>query len=84
MYAQPDNRIGIRDLGHFFFNGKKYVVNRRPGVPRNACIEEFEGKLRCWASKIWLTDDAAKVVRENATFNEKQNHFTWNDRNRPR
>lgn len=78
MQIQPDERIGVRDLGYFFFNGRKYVVNRRPGVPHNSCIEEFDGKLRCWASKVWLDDEAAQIVRERATYLPESNAFIWN------
>ena len=78
MQTQTDERIGVEDLGYAFFNNKKYVVNRRPGVPRNALIEEFDGQLRCWASKVWLTEEAAKIVRTNATYQPDNNSFIWN------
>lgn len=77
---QPDHRIHKYELGSFTMNGKRFVVNLRPGVPRNACIEEFRnGGLRCWASHNWLDDEAAEFVRANATFNQESNHFVWND-----
>lgn len=73
---QPDERIKRHELGSFTLGGKKFVVNLRPGVPRNACIEEFRGALRCWASHTWLNDEAAAFVRENAVLTE-QNAFVW-------
>lgn len=77
---QPDNRVHKHELGSFTIHGKRFVVNLRPGVPRNACIEEFRnGGLRCWASHNWLDDRAAAFVRENAAFNAEQNHFVWNE-----
>ena len=77
---QPDHRIRTHELGSFTSGGTKFVVNLRPGVPRNACIEEFrDGTLRCWASHTWLDDKAADFVRENATYREEQNSFVWND-----
>jgi hypothetical protein len=78
---QPDNRIHKHELGSFTPKpGKtRFVVNLRPGVPRNACVEEFrEGALRCWASHTWLDETAAEYVRNNATFNVDQNSFVWN------
>ena len=77
---QPDNRIHKHELGSFTLNGKRFVVNLKPGVPRNACIEEFRnGALRCWASYQWLDDEAAEYVSANATYNAENNHFVWND-----
>ena len=78
MKAQPDRRIKRHELGSFTRNGKRFVVNIQPGVPRNACIEEFDGYLRCWACYEPLDDDAAQFVRENATFTDN-NAFVWND-----
>lgn len=78
MQMQPDNRIGVWDLGYYIINGRRYVVNRRPGVPRNAVIEEVDGNLRCWASRIWLTDEAAQFVRQFATHEPNNNSFIWN------
>ncbi|MBD3426386.1 MAG: hypothetical protein GF409_04035 [Candidatus Omnitrophica bacterium] len=80
---QPDPRIKRDELGSFTMNGKRFVVNLRPGVPRNACIEEFRGDLRCWASHTWLTDEAAAFVRNNATQTEN-NAFVWLDKVRVR
>jgi len=74
---QPDRRIRVRDLGSFTINGKRYVVNLRPGVPRNACIEEYDGGLRCWASRTWLDDEAAAFVRDNSEP-ASHNKFIWN------
>lgn len=76
MKPQPDSRIRKYELGSFTLEGKKFVVNLRPGVPRNACIEEFDGGLRCWASHTWLDNDAAAFVRENSVPT-KNNAFVW-------
>ena len=79
---QPDNRIHRHELGSFTptVGGRRFVVNLRPGVPRNACIEEFrEGSLRCWASHTWLDDKSADFVRANATYNPDNNSFVWNE-----
>lgn len=76
MQPQPDNRLRVGDLGSFTINGRRFVVNLRPGVPRNACIEEFDGALRCWASHTWLTPDAADFVRANAVPTDG-NAFAW-------
>ncbi|MFW9998092.1 MAG: hypothetical protein ACFFD4_38980 [Candidatus Odinarchaeota archaeon] len=54
-------------------------MNLRRGVPRNACVEEFRGKLRCWASRTWLDGQAARFVRQNAEFLEGNNAFVWKD-----
>jgi len=75
---QPDNRIHPDNLGMMFLNGKRFVINLRAGVPFNACIEEFQGSLRCWASYHWLDNRAAMVVDGNATKTEKDS-FVWND-----
>lgn len=76
---QPDHRIHKHELGSFTSGTTKFVVNLRPGVPRNACIEEFrDGTLRCWASHTWLDDEAATFVRDNSTFRPEQNSFVWN------
>ena len=79
---QPDSRIHKDELGSFTPGNKnsRFVVNLRQGAPRNACIEESrDGPLRCWATHTWLDDEAAEFVRANATFNESQNSFSWND-----
>lgn len=76
---QPDNRIHKHELGSFTCNGQRFVVNLRRGVPRNACVEEFRGKLRCWASRTWLDGQAARFVRQNAEFLEGNNAFVWKD-----
>ncbi len=79
---QPDNRIHKHELGSFTPGGvgRRFVVNLRQGVPRNACVEEFrDGTLRCWASHTWLDDDAADYVRDNASFDAEKNSFTWNE-----
>lgn len=78
MRRQPDHRIHMRDLGVLDLNGKRFVINLRPGVPFNACIEEFKGSLRCWASHNWLDDEAAAFVRNNATPTDN-NAFVWNE-----
>lgn len=75
---QPDNRIRASELGSLSLNGKRFVVNLRPGVPRNACIEEVNGLLRCWASHRWLDDEAAAFVRENSVKTEN-NAFVWKE-----
>ncbi len=75
---QPDNRIHPENLGMMFLNGKRFVINLRPGVPFNACIEEFDGSLRCWASHNWLDQRAATVVDGYATPGESGS-FLWND-----
>lgn len=75
---QPDDRIRRRDLAALFVDGKRFVVNGRPGVPRNACVEQFDGGLRCWASRQWLDDDAANYVRNNAKYLPDSNSFVWN------
>ena len=79
---QPDNRIHKHELGSFTpkVGGKRFVVNLRQGVPRNALVEEFRnGALRCWASHTWLDNSAADYVRSNATFSSKNNSFIWNE-----
>lgn len=76
MY-QPDDRIHKNELGFLSLNGKRFVVNTRIGVPRNSVIEDFGGALRCWASRVWLDEEAAAFVRENADFNPGGNNFTW-------
>lgn len=76
---QPDTRIRKHELGSFTHNGKRFVVNLRPGVPRNACIEVFRnGALRCWASHTWLDDEAAQFVRDNS-IPTRNNAFVWNE-----
>ena len=80
MSNQPDQRIHKFELGSFTNNGKRFVVNLRPGVPRNACIERInENSLRCWASHTFLDHKAAKFVEEHAVFNPERNHFTWKE-----
>lgn len=77
MSLQPDIRIHKRDLASFIIGGKRFVVNGRPGVPRNACVEEFDGALRCWASHQWLDDEAAAYVKAHATYLPENNAFAW-------
>ena len=77
-YRQPDRRIQPRDLGMMALNGQRFVINLRPGVPFNACIEEFDGSLRCWASYKQLTQEAADLVARHAT-QTKSGAFLWND-----
>jgi len=83
MYQrQPDDRIHVKNLGSFTPDGKgkRFVINLKQGVPRNACIEkDRDGVLRCWASHSWLDEEAAAYVRENATFNPEGNSFCWNE-----
>ena len=67
---QPDNRISTHDLGYLELNGKRYVIHDKPGCPRNACIERFDGYLRCWACHTVLTDKAAEYVVD--TFEETE------------
>lgn len=64
---QPDYRIHKHELGAFAFGGRRYVIHALPGCPRNATIEIFNGRLRCWACKRYLVDRAAQYVRERAT-----------------
>lgn len=66
MQAQPDNRIQVQDLGTFWLNGTRYMVHARPGCPRNATIEIFQGYLRCWACKKPLSEEAANFARDKA------------------
>jgi len=75
---QPDNRIHPENLGMMILGDKRFVINLRPGVPFNACIEEFDGSLRCWASHNWLDNRAAMVVDGYATKTEGGS-FTWNN-----
>ncbi len=76
---QPDERIHPGNLGMMIMGDKRFVVNLRPGVPFNACVEEFRnGGLRCWASYAWLNDRAAGLVKRHATKTEK-GAFTWNE-----
>jgi hypothetical protein len=75
---QPDERVNPTNLGMMTLNGNRFVINLRPGVPWNACVEEFRNKLRCWASHAWLDQEAADVVDEYATKTENGN-FVWND-----
>jgi hypothetical protein len=60
---QPDRRIRRHELRQWSFGDKRYIVNGRRGVPRNATIEEFDGALRCSSSHAWLDDEAAEYVR---------------------
>ena len=76
---QPDNRIKRENLGVAIMSGKRFVVNTRPGVPFNACVEEDAGVLRCWASHRWLDDDASEVVEKHATKTET-GAFLWDDK----
>ena len=75
---QPDNRVHPENLGMMILNGKRFVINLRPGVPFNACIEEFKDSLRCWASYNWLDNRAAMIVDGYATKTET-GAFTWNE-----
>ena len=75
---QPDNRVHPENLGMMVLNGQRFVINLRPGVPFNACIEEFDGALRCWASHNWLDNRAAMVVDGYATKTDT-GAFVWND-----
>ena len=76
---QPDNRIHPGNLGMMILNGRRFVINLRPGVPINACIEEDRnGSLHCWASHKWLDNRAATIVDGHATKTET-GAFTWND-----
>lgn len=84
MSNQPDNRIHKYELGAFTKNGKRFVVNLRPGVPYNAVIEEHDGgTLRCWASHRFLDEEAASFVKNNATKTDK-NAFIWKKGMRPK
>ena len=75
---QPDPRIRREDLGALNLNGEKYVTHDKVGCPRNACIEEFDGYLRCWACHMPLTSGAARYVRATSKPTDK-NSFTWID-----
>ena len=75
---QPDNRIHPDNLGMMILNDQRFVINLRPGVPFNACVEEFAGGLRCWASHNWLDNRAAAVVDGFATATEGGS-FVWKD-----
>ena len=75
---QPDDRIHPENLGMVAMNGKRFVINLRYGVPFNACIEEFDGSLRCWASYNWLDRRAAMLVDGCAT-KTNSGAFVWND-----
>jgi hypothetical protein len=70
--------IEIRDLGYLYLEGKRFVVNTRPGLPRNACVEEEGGQLRCWASRSPLTAEAESFVRDNASPTG-HGTFVWNE-----
>jgi len=79
MYRrQPDNRVHPENLGMMILNGQRFVINLRPGVPFNACVEEFDGSLRCWASHNWLDNRAAIVVDGYANKTES-GAFIWKD-----
>lgn len=78
MRRQPDDRIHPDNLGMMILDGKRFVVNLRPGVPFNACIEQYDGSLRCWASHNWLDNRAAGVVDGHATQTEG-NAFVWKE-----
>lgn len=75
---QPDSRIHSGNLGMVILNGKRFVINLRPGLPFNACIEEIDGALRCWASHRWLDSRAAMIVDGYATKTDGGS-FVWND-----
>ena len=75
---QPDERIGLKDLGMLVLDGKRFVVNLSPGVPFNACIEEVDESLRCWASHRWLDDEAALFVYAAAQKNDS-GAFVWDE-----
>ncbi len=75
---QPDNRIHPENLGMVILNGKRFVINLQPGVPFNACIEEFKDSLRCWASHSWLDNRATTMVDGHAAKSDNGS-FTWND-----
>ena len=75
---QPDNRIHFENLGMVTLGGKRFVVNLGPGVPFNACIENFKGSLRCWASHRWLDSRAADLVDHFATETDG-NAYIWRD-----
>lgn len=75
---QPDDRIRPENLGMVTLNGKRFVINLCLGVPFNACIEEFRGFLRCWASYNWLNRSAASLVDGHAT-QTGTGAFVWNN-----
>ncbi len=62
---QPDNRVKREDLKFWKFGGKLFVIHGSRGCPRNACIEEHDETLRCWACHKPLTERAAHYVRKN-------------------
>jgi hypothetical protein len=78
MRRQPDNRVHPENLGMMILNGKRFVVNLRPGVPFNACIEEYDGFLRCWASQNPL-DQRAAIIMEGYATKTDGGAFVWND-----
>ncbi len=75
---QPDSRIHPGNLGMMFLNDRRFVISLRPGFPFNACIEEVDGQLRCWASHKWLDQRAALIVDNFATKTEGGS-YVWND-----
>lgn len=75
---QPDNRIRPENLDMMVLKGKRFVINLRLGVPFNACIEDLDSVLRCWASKDWLDERAALVVDSFATKTQRGSYL-WNE-----
>lgn len=70
--------IEPEELGWTLIQGRPYVVNTRPGVPFNACIEEYDGRLRCWASHAELTAEAARLV-ESFASPSPTGAFVWRE-----
>ncbi len=62
---QPDYRVKREDLKYSRILDNVFAVHRQPGCPSNACIEEVDGFLRCWACHNPLNDRAARFVRKN-------------------
>jgi len=88
-HPQPDPRVTQHELGSFAMPGQSsiYVTHARPGCPRNAIIEVFDGYLRCWACRKPLTDNAARYVRRVAhlrgsTQEADGDVFIWNNKSR--
>lgn len=82
---QPDPRIKVDKIGVLSLGGRRYVIHAARGCPRNACIENFDGHLRCWACHTPLTEEAAAYVRNNAHPKDDPqgqknfDAFVWND-----
>lgn len=74
-----NKEIPFSEIGSFvpIDNGKGYVIHAAAGCPRNACIEVFEGMLRCCACYRPVAAEAQNLLDINATHNKEMNHFVW-------